>query len=106
MARRFEIPLALEAKFKGRVGRGTIGGHEVRLLIPNTFMNLSGQAVGAIAGFYKITPLEILVAHDEMAFPVGTVRLKSGGGANGHNGVKDIIEALGNDQGFTRLRIG
>ena len=106
LSRRFAIPLALESKFRGRIGRGTIGGREIRLLIPNTFMNLSGQSVGAAAGFYKVAPAEILVAHDEMDFPVGTVRLKTGGGANGHNGLKDIIEALGNDQAFSRLRIG
>jgi len=106
LSRRFGIPLALDGKFKGRIGRGTIGGREVRLLIPNTFMNLSGQAVAAVATFYKLAPMEILVAHDEMAFPVGTVRLKTGGGANGHNGLKDIIEALGNNPGFSRLRIG
>ena len=106
LSKRFAIPLVLDNKFKGRIGRGLIGGHEVRLLIPNTFMNLSGQAVGAVAHFYKIAAAEILVAHDEMAFPIGTLRLKTGGGANGHNGVLDVIEALGNDQGFTRLRIG
>jgi len=106
MAARYRITLADEPRFKARLGRGTIHGHDVRLLIPKTFMNLSGQAVGAVATFYKIAPPEILIAHDEMAFETGVIRLKKGGGHNGHNGVRDIIEALGNDASFNRLRIG
>ena len=106
LCRRFAIPLALEPKFKGRIGRGMIGAHEVRLVIPNTFMNLSGESIAAVAAFYKFAPAEIFVAHDEMAFPIGTVRLKTGGGHNGHNGVRDIIRSLGNDASFVRLRIG
>ena len=66
-----------------------------RLMIPNTFMNLSGQAVGPLANFYRIAAAEILVAYDEMAFDPGVVKLKQGGGANGHNGIKDIIASLG-----------
>jgi PTH1 family peptidyl-tRNA hydrolase len=106
IAMRYRIALADEPRFKGRLGRGTIHGHDVRLLIPTTFMNLSGQSVGAVATFYKIAPPEILVAHDEMAFETGVMRLKKGGGHNGHNGVRDIVEALGNDANFNRLRIG
>ena len=106
LAARFRIPLTDEPRFKGRLGRGTIFGHDVRLLIPNTFMNLSGESVGAVATFYKFAPAEILVVHDEMAFEPGVLRLKRGGGHNGHNGLRDIIESLGNDAGFVRLRIG
>jgi len=106
LARRYGVSLASESRFKGRVGRTTLHGHDVRLLIPNTFMNLSGESVGALTTFLKIAPAEILVAHDEMAFPVGVVRLKEGGGHNGHNGLKDIIQALGNSADFLRLRIG
>jgi PTH1 family peptidyl-tRNA hydrolase len=106
LAARFRIPLTDEPRFKGRLGRGSIFAHDVRLLIPNTFMNLSGESVGAVAAFYKFTPPEILVAHDEMAFEPGVLRLKRGGGHNGHNGLRDIIESLGNDAGFVRLRIG
>jgi len=106
MAARYRITLADEPRFKSRLGRGTIHGHDVRLLIPKTFMNLSGEAVGAVATFYKITPPEILIAHDEMAFEPGVIRLKKGGGHNGHNGLRAVIEALGNDASFNRLRIG
>ncbi len=106
LAARFRVAWADEPKFKGRIGRGSILGHDIRLLIPNTFMNLSGESVGAVATFFKFEPVEILVAHDEMAFEPGVIRLKRDGGHNGHNGLRDIIESLGNDAGFARLRIG
>ena len=106
LARRFGIPLSHESKFKGDVGRGDVLGHDLRLVLPQTFMNLSGESVGPLAHFFKIAPEEILVAYDEMAFEPGVVRLKSGGGANGHNGIKSVIEGLGNARDFHRLRIG
>lgn len=94
-----------EAKFHGLVTRGQMHGHEVYLLKPLTFMNLSGRAVGALTQFYKITPAEIMVVHDELDMPPGVARLKLGGGHGGHNGLKDIIAHLGN-RDFWRLRIG
>ena len=106
LATRFAIDLATDARFKGIIGRGCIAGVDVRLLLPTTYMNLSGQAVGAMAGFFKMAPNEILVAHDEVAFPVGVAKLKVGGGHNGHNGLKSIVSSLGNAAGFSRLRIG
>ena len=106
LARRFGITLAKDRKSKGAIGRGDMLGRDVRLLIPTTYVNLSGEAVGAVARFYKIAPAEMLIAYDEVAFPVGRCRLKDGGGHNGHNGLKSVIAALGNDQGFARLRIG
>jgi len=106
LAHRFGIALNEEAKFKGLIGRGDIAGHDVRLLVPTTFMNLSGESVGAVAHFYKLEATEILVAYDEMAFAPGVLRLKTGGGDNGHNGIRSIIAHLGNDSGFHRLRIG
>ncbi len=106
LARRFGISLQEENRFKGEVGRGNVLGHDLRLLVPTTFMNLSGEAVGALARFFKIGAEEILVAYDEMAFEPGVLRLKTGGGANGHNGIESVIAGLGNDRGFHRLRIG
>ena len=106
LARRFGIQLAYESKFKGEVGRGDVLGHDLRLILPQTFMNLSGESVGPLARFFKIEPEEILIAYDEMAFEPGVLRLKSGGGANGHNGIKSVIDGLGNAPGFHRLRIG
>lgn len=106
LAERYRIPLAEEAKFKGFLGRGSVAGHDVRLLVPTTYVNLSGDAVGAVARFFKLAPEEILVAYDEMAFEPGVVRIKSGGGDNGHNGIRSVIAGLGNSRDFQRLRIG
>ena len=94
-----------ESKFKGSICSINVADHECKLLIPNTFMNLSGQSVRAVANFYKIPTEAILVAHDELDFLPGTVRFKHGGSAGGHNGVQDIINQLG-AQNFYRLRFG
>lgn len=105
-ARRHGAMLTPENKFSGVSARATVNGHDLRLLQPTTFMNLSGQAVGPLAAFYKIPPQDILIAYDEIDLPPGTARLKAGGGAGGHNGIKDVIRALGNQNQFYRLRIG
>lgn len=106
LARRFNVTLNAENKFFGNVGKTLINGNEIRFLVPTTFMNLSGKAVGALANFYRIQPEEILVLHDELDLPPGSVKLKLGGGHGGHNGLKDIVAALGNNNNFYRLRIG
>jgi PTH1 family peptidyl-tRNA hydrolase len=82
-----------------------VHGVEVWLLKPTTFMNRSGMAVAALANFYKISPQAILAIHDELDIQPGEARLKVGGGAGGHNGLKDIIKALGTQE-FMRLRLG
>lgn len=106
LAQQYSIQLTPDAKFFGLSGRIFIGAQDVRLLIPTTYMNLSGKAVGALAQFYKIPAESILVAHDELDLAPGVARLKIGGGHGGHNGLKDIIKALGNNKNFARLRIG
>ncbi|HHF5714061.1 TPA: aminoacyl-tRNA hydrolase [Haemophilus influenzae] len=106
LARRFNVSLNPESKFFGKTARTLVNGKEVRLLVPTTFMNLSGKAVGALASFYRIKPEEILVIHDELDLPPGTAKLKQGGGHGGHNGLKDIVAQLGNKNNFYRLRIG
>jgi PTH1 family peptidyl-tRNA hydrolase len=98
-------PLREDRRFLGRFGRMEIDGRELRLLAPLTFMNHSGEAVLRVALYYKIMPAQILVVHDEIDLPAGTVRLKQGGGDGGHNGVYDVIERLGSAD-FVRLRIG
>lgn len=98
--------LALDKKYFGLVGKFTHQGQDVRLLIPTTYMNRSGQAVAALARFFRIEPDAILVAHDELDMPPGVARLKKGGGHGGHNGLRDIIAQLGNNNGFHRLRLG
>ncbi|EXI61289.1 peptidyl-tRNA hydrolase [Mannheimia granulomatis] len=106
IARMYNVSLKDEAKYFGKVAKINTAQGEVRLLVPTTFMNLSGKAVGALANFFRIKPEEILVAHDELDLPPGSVKLKQGGGHGGHNGLKDIIAALGNNKEFYRVRIG
>ena len=106
LAKREGISLSPDKKFHGLTGKGRIGGQEVHLLLPMTFMNKSGLSVGALASFYRITPAEILVVHDELDLPPGTARFKTGGGHGGQNGLRDIISSLGNNKDFHRLRIG
>lgn len=97
--------LKLEKKFHGYVAKAVINGHDVYLLKPETFMNRSGVSVAALSRFYKIPPEAIFVAHDELDFPAGKIRLKKGGGHGGHNGLRDIIAKCGSKD-FMRLRIG
>ena len=95
-----------ESKFFGEFGSINIDGRDVRLLFPTTFMNRSGKSVAAVCNFYKIDPANMLVAYDEIDFDVGVTRFKQGGGHGGHNGIRDIISALGGNKDFYRLRIG
>lgn len=106
VAREYNAELRAEKRFQGLLARTTIASQDVRLLIPTTFMNRSGQAVAALATFYKIKPTEILLAHDELDMEPGVARLKQGGGHGGHNGLRDTISALANNAGFARLRLG
>lgn len=93
-----------ETKFHGLAGEIRVGTKPIKLLVPTTFMNKSGLAVAAMAKFYKIPAHSILVAHDELDFEPGIVRLKQGGGHGGHNGLRDVSAHLGKD--YWRLRIG
>ena len=97
--------LVRESRFQALAAKASIGGQEVWLLEPQTFMNRSGQSVGAIARFYKIAAEEILVVHDELDLAPGVARLKKGGSSGGHNGLKDITTALGTQE-YWRMRIG
>lgn len=106
LADRFRAPLREESKFFGYTSRINLAGEDVRLLVPTTFMNLSGKSVAAMATFFRIAPDEILVAHDELDLPPGVAKFKLGGGHGGHNGLKDIISKLGNNPNFHRLRLG
>ena len=106
LARICGVSLVADSKYFGLTARAVLHGKDVRLLIPSTYMNLSGKSVGALANFFRILPEEILVAHDELDMPPGVAKFKLGGGHGGHNGLKDIIAKLANDKGFYRLRIG
>lgn len=105
LARELKVTLTSDRAFHGQAGRATVHGQTVWLLKPQTFMNLSGRSVAALARFYKITPEEILVAHDELDIVPGQLKLKRGGSHAGHNGLRDIHEQLGSAD-YWRLRLG
>jgi len=105
VARDFDAQFRAENKFRSEVARCNIAGNDCRLQKPLDFMNRSGRTVAALAGFYQIPRGDILVAHDDLDLPPGTIRLKRDGGHGGHNGLRDLIPALGGNN-FLRLRIG
>tara|TARA_R110002167_G_scaffold32335_1_gene105146 strand:- start:258 stop:830 length:573 start_codon:yes stop_codon:yes gene_type:complete len=105
LADSYNLTLRTESKFGGEIARIQTPQFDTFLLFPTSFMNLSGHAVQKVAQFYKISPEEILVAHDELDLDCGTARLKLGGGHGGHNGLRDIHAQLGTKD-YYRLRIG
>ena len=105
LARDWKLSLQPERSYHGLVARATIGGNSVWLLEPQTFMNLSGKSVAALARFFKIAPEEILVVHDELDVVPGQAKLKFGGSHAGHNGLRDIHAQLGTGD-YWRLRLG
>ena len=101
-----ELNVAInKLRFRALTATVTIGGEKVLLMKPQTYMNLSGEAVGQAAKFYKISPERIIVVSDEVAMPIGKLRIRKSGSAGGHNGLKDIIRQLGT-QDFPRIRMG
>ena len=98
-------PFRPEKKFHGELTKVSVAGNDIWLLKPDTFMNRSGLAVKSLMSFYRVKPENLLVVHDEIDLPPGTVKLKTGGGHGGHNGLRDIISHLGT-RDFHRLRIG
>ena len=104
LARRHDALFRSEPRHRAEVARARIGDAELWLLKPMNYMNHSGDPVRSVASFYKVPLASILVAYDELDFPAGVVRLRQGGGAAGHNGMRDVIAQMGD--GFWRLRIG
>lgn len=104
LARHAGLGFRTDPRLHGETCRLAMGASSVWLFKPQTYMNHSGRAVGALASYYRIAPEAILVVHDDLDLPPGIVRLKQGGGHGGHNGLRDIIGQLGGD--FLRLRIG
>lgn len=104
LAQSASVEFRPDRKFHGEITRLRIGPQSLILLKPSTWMNRSGQAVSALCNFYKIPTDNLVVAHDELDLPVGTVRFKQGGGHGGHNGLRDIHKPLGPD--YRRIRIG
>ena len=95
-----------KSKFFALTAQASYHGEKLLLLKPQTFMNLSGKAVRAAADFYKIDPSEILIIFDDMDLPCGQLRIRQKGSAGGHNGMKDIISQMGNNQNISRFRLG
>ena len=106
LAKRHGLSLNPDRNALGDSARGVIAGHDLRLLVPETYMNESGRSVATMSRYYRIEPDEILIAHDELDIPAGESRFKHDGGHGGHNGLRDIIPALGGHRDFWRLRIG
>ena len=106
LAKRHGLTLTSVGNALGESARGVIAGHDLRLLVPETFMNESGRSVAAMSRYYRIEPDAILIAHDELDIPAGESRFKHDGGHGGHNGLRDIIPALGGHRDFWRLCIG
>ena len=104
LARKYGGDLRFEKKFDADIGRIKLQDKDVWLVKPQSFMNLSGGPVRGMLDYYRLRSQELLVAHDEIDLPPGTVRLKQGGGHGGHNGVRDVIQHCGAD--FMRLRVG
>ena len=104
VARKYGGQLRYEKKFDADVGKTTIRGQDVWLINPQSYMNLSGGPVRAVLDYYRLDAGDLLVAHDEIDLPPGTVKLKLGGGHGGHNGIRDVIKHCGKD--FVRLRLG
>jgi len=105
LSKHYGQPLTLDTKHKGWVGQVTANGHLIRLYIPSAYMNECGRSIRALAHFYKIPVLSVLIVHDELDFKPGVVKFKEGGGHAGHNGLRDIIRHLGS-RDFLRLRFG
>ena len=105
-AQEHNVALKLKRKFSGYTGTTNIGGETVHVLIPTTYMNRSGQSVGSLSRFFAIAVNQILIAHDEVAFPTGVTKIKEGGGLNGHRGLESVVEHFGGLKDFLRLRIG
>ena len=104
LARRMGIEMD-SVKFKARMGRGTFSGHKILLARPRTFMNLSGESVGPLVSYFNSDPADLVVIHDDLDLPFGTIRLRPGGGSGGHKGIASIMAHLGTDR-FARVRFG
>ena len=104
LAGRWGVPLATK-RFRAKLGNGRIADQPSLIALPQTFMNCSGESVGPLAGFYKVPPENIVVVHDELDLPFGRVKVKSGGGHGGHNGLRDLAAKLPS-RDFARVRVG
>ena len=105
LAKEWNVTAKLETKLQAMVGEGRLDGEKVILAEPVTYMNLSGESVAKLLNWYKLTPADLIVVYDEIAIPLGTIRVRPDGSAAGHNGIKSIIQHTGT-QAWDRVRVG
>lgn len=106
IADRISVSFSMENKFKAQVAKGIFLGEQVLLVKPQTFMNLSGESVALIMGYFKVDISEIIVVYDDLSLDMGTLRFRANGSDGGHNGIKSIIQSLGGNKNFVRLKVG
>lgn len=106
LAEKHSIQGKSESKFNSIIGKGKISGEDVIIMQPLTYMNLSGQALSAVMNFYKIEKENIIIVYDDISLDMGVVRFRANGTDGGHNGIKSIIQHLGGDNKFARLKVG
>ena len=106
MAENLGISFSQESKFKAQVAKGILNNEQVLLVKPQTFMNLSGESVALIMGYFKVNVVDIIVVYDDLSLDLGVLRFRANGSDGGHNGIKSIIQALGGNKNFARLKVG
>ena len=106
IAEKISVNFSMENKFKAEIAKGLWGTEQVLLIKPQTFMNLSGEAVALIMGYFKINISDIIVVYDDLSLDMGCIRFRANGSDGGHNGIKSIIQSLGGNKNFTRLKVG
>ncbi len=106
IAQRAGIAFSMENKFKAEIAKGLWNGEQVLLVKPQTFMNLSGDALALIIGYFKVDISEIIVVYDDLSLDMGMLRFRANGSDGGHNGIKSIIKSLGGNKNFARLKVG
>lgn len=97
---------SMESKFKAEIAKGLWNSEQVLLVKPQTFMNLSGESVALVMGYFKVTISDIIVVYDDLSLDMGTLRFRANGSDGGHNGIKSIIQSLGGNKNFVRLKVG
>jgi len=100
------LSFAMESKFKAEIAKGLWGSEQVLLVKPQTFMNLSGEALALIMGYFKVEVADILIVYDDLSLDMGMLRFRANGSDGGHNGIKSIIKSLGGSKDFARLKVG
>ncbi len=106
LAEKHSIQGKTESKFNSLIGKGKISGEDVIIMQPLTYMNLSGQSISAVMNFYKIEKKDIIIVYDDISLDLGIIRFRANGSDGGHNGIKSIIQHLGGDNKFSRLKVG